>query len=299
MSTLTEIIIKAEQASFEDPASLNFGMFGLGAWSFSKYKMLQSCPFNFYLKYILKVKTPQPPFSLVTEVGKAAHRICELVIQGKSVQNSFLATKREFTPILDPYWEAQVETLEMSIETFASKLREFERVNKVKRYFTELRIGCDDQWRPTGFFGEDVFFRGVIDLCIQLENKDVILIDHKTGAPAEMGVKNFAGQLNTYKVLFHYGVEKLTGAQSGVHFIRAGQTKMGEYSSVEEVETKLLHGLTSGIQASIDRVDDLGFFKHISCNSCKYCDYRVECKSGELKPIELSTKRYFEIKEIK
>ena len=278
----------------EELENLEISTDGFGAWSHSKLKLLDKCPLSFYLKYVLKVKVPAPPISLVTEVGKAAHYILEQMILGKSITASMAETKKKYSSVItEEDWKAQVETLEYSFAKFAERLENFQKANKVKRFLQELRIGCTKDWSPTGFFADDVYFRGVIDLVIQLENNDILSIDHKTGAPALMGVRNFKDQLDTYKVLFHYGVEKVKGGQSGIHYIRDAEIKMDDYASAEEIEKKLVPRLEFHIEGSVERLKELGFFKHVAGNQCKYCDFAVDCKSGALKDLEKKTVRFF------
>lgn len=281
--------------------SIEFSPYGFGAWSHSKIKCLKNCPLKFYLQYVLKVKPlDKPPISLVTEVGKAAHKILELTIKGKTITDSFKLTKKEYADVLtSEMWQEHVESLEFSITRFREKLDGFEKKNPIKRVFQEIRIGVDKNWQPTGFFAEDVYFRGVIDLAIQMENKDALYIDHKTGAPVIMGIRNFQDQLDTYKVLFHHGIEKTTGGQAGIHFIRDGEILTDEYASAKEIEESLLNRLEFSIEGAVESLKEIGSFKHIRGNHCKYCDYNDTCKAGEFKSLEKDSKKWFEIKEIK
>jgi len=246
------------------------------------------------LKYVLKVKAPAAPISVITEVGKAAHRVLELTPSGESVDKILAKVRPEYaTTLTDEEWK-QVENLEYNIMAFQTRLKSFEVQHPVKRYLHELKIGVTKDWKPAGFFAKDVFFRGVIDFTIQLKNGDALFIDHKTGAPALMGVKNFQKQLNTYKVLFHHGVEPIEGAKSGIHFIRDGEVKMDEYHSVEEIETTLRDQVVSSIDVAVDMIHDQGCFKKTAGPTvCKYCDFAAECKSGKLKEIEKKTVRFF------
>ena len=67
--------------------TISMTMEGLGPWSYSKMKCLINCPFQFYLKYIHKLKTPatRSPESMI---GSAAHKVLELHAVGKSLDNS-------------------------------------------------------------------------------------------------------------------------------------------------------------------------------------------------------------------
>ena len=280
---------------------------GLGPWSYSKVKVLAKCPFQFYLKYALKAKpVVAPPISIVTETGKAAHRILELVIMGKSIEDSFRAVRREYEEVLpgdvwdngDGHENGGVGRAEYSIVKFKERMDAFEKKNPVKRFITELKIGVTKDWEATGFFAEDVYYRGVIDLTIQLENSDIIFLDHKFGPPSIIGVKNFQDQLDVYKVLFSKGIEPYGDAQSGVHFIRDGEIVMGSLTNKKEVENTLANRVEFSINGAIDRVKELGFFKHVAGPQCQWCEFNGPCKNGDLKSLELDSKKWFPIKSI-
>lgn len=273
---------------------------GLGPWSYSKLKVLKNCPLKFYLQYVLKVKpAEEPPISLVTEVGKAAHRILEFMIAGKSMENAYKEAFKEFSQtITKEQWEENLVSVEYNITRFMDKIEMFERNHGVKRFLQEIRIGCTKNWEPTGFFADDVYFRGVIDLVIQLKNGDIVIIDHKYGPPVAMGLRNFQDQLNTYKVMFHKGIEKIEGAQSGIHFIREGETLLDSYSDAAEIEDSLTGRIDFFVEGTIESLLEIGYFKHIAGNACKYCDYKAECKAGKFKQLETESKKWFEIKKV-
>lgn len=273
---------------------------GLGPWSHSKLKMLKNCPLQFYLKYILKrPPSSEQEISLVTEVGKAAHRILELHLGGKKLDQCYVAVRKEYEQtISNEAWKDNLELVEYNIVRFKERVDGIEREHGVKRILQELKIGCSTDWSSTGFFSEDVYFRGVIDLVIQLMNGDIIVIDHKFGTNPAMGLRNFQDQLDTYKVLFHKGVEPIEGAQCGIHHIKEGEVVLDDYVDKDVINDSLINRIEFSIQGTIDKLLDIGYFKHIAGNACKYCDYRTECKAGSLKTLELGTKKWFEIKKV-
>lgn len=268
---------------------------GLGPWSSSKLKMLRYCPLQFFLKYVIKQKPKHAaPDSVITHIGSAAHRILEHVMLGKETSKAYALTRAEFAEkIPQKEWEENVETLELNINTFKQKIDSFGIHNPIKRVYTELKIGITRDYQPTGFFGKDVFFRGVIDLIVHLENDDVLIIDHKTGQPAVMGIKHNKDQLDTYFVLYNYGVRPINGGRAFIHFIRDGETKPADPVTKEEIETKLRPELEFSIRGAIDSVEELGYFKHIRSSKCNYCDFNTECKAGELKELEKKTVMFF------
>ena len=295
-------MIEATDAKFEPPM---LDKYGLGPWSISKLKVLRKCPLQFYLKYMLKIKVPEDVTgrqdTTSADVGSAAHLILEHVMSGRTIQEGYKLARKEYGPdkLSDAIWAERVETLEMSITAFKDRMDALGRRHKIKRVFTELRIGVTKDWEPTGFFAKDVYIRGVIDLIVWLDDGCVLIFDHKTGG-GEGSLRPYEDQLNSYKVLIHHGVEPVKGAQSYIHFIQAGEVKPSYFSDVEEIEGKLKTMLEFDIEGAIDAVKELGFFKHVASTSCKWCDYSSVCKSKDklLKPLELGTKKYFEIKPV-
>lgn len=292
--------IYAQDKEFTD---LRMDKYSLGPWSISKLKVLRKCPFQFYLKYVLKVKVPADvagrPDTVSADVGSAAHLILEHIMCGRTMQEAYRLARKEYGPekLSNELWESRVETLENSINAFKERMDALGRKHKIKRVFTELRIGVTKDWEPTGFFAEDVYIRGVIDLIVQLEDGCILIFDHKTGG-GEGSLRPYEDQLNSYKVLFHFGIDPIKGAQSYIHFIQAGEIKPSYFSNVEDIEGKLRTLLEFDIEGAIDAVVELGFFKHVRGGYCKWCDFDGICKSKELKPLELGTKKFFEIKKV-
>lgn len=297
-----EGIKKADETTV--PFAIN--EFNLGAWSPSKVKSLRKCPWQFYLKYILKYKIPEQVQAasdpLSANVGKAAHQILEYSMKGMNLGNAYAKTKVEYVDkdksINEGQWSELVQSLEYNITSFMERIEALGRSTKVRRVMTELRIAVTQDYQPTGFFSDDAWLRGVVDLILQLENGDILIIDHKTGG-GEGSPLVYKSQLDWYKVLFHYGIDEIEGAQTGIHFIKAGEIKMVDYSTKPQIEGNLKNTLEMSIEGAIDAVKDKGYFKHVRGGYCKWCEYdNVGCKSGELKPTEVNTKKWFSIKPI-
>lgn len=285
--------------------SVPLDIYSQGPWSSSKLKTLKKCPFQYYLKYILKFKVPEELHAqsdpLSANVGKAAHSVLEHLVAGKTMTASFARSKKEHVTdagLTEQEWTDNVLPLEYNISKFQERIEALGRVNPISRVFTELRIGINKDYEATGFFSDDVWLRGVVDLIVMLECMDIIIIDHKTGG-GEGSVNMYKDQLDWYKVLFHYGINKVQGAQTAVHFIKAGEVKMADYTDSKGIETKLKNIVEMSLEGAIDSLKEKGYFKHIRGPYCKWCEFdHIGCKSGELKPMELSTKRLIAIKPV-
>jgi hypothetical protein len=278
----------------------------LGPWSISKLKLLQKCPFAFYTKYVVKVKLPKELQAMVdttmADIGSSAHKILESLMFGKSLSQSYSIAKHEFVDggkLTPQQWAEKIVPVETNIVSFKERIEAFERSNPIKRVLTELRIGVTKDWEPTGFFGDDVYMRGVIDLSLHLENNDLVVIDHKFGGSSSFGLRNYEMQLKSYKPLYHFGIGNVRGAQSGVHWIAEGDVKLGDYHDRAAIEGTLKNEIEFMIQGAIDGVtENHGYFKHVSGSMCQYCEFRDPCKAKQLLPIEKTTKKFFEIKKI-
>lgn len=275
---------------------------GAGPWSNSKYKTLKKCPFQYYLKYILKVKIPLESQNqddpMAARVGTAAHEILELIMAGKAVDPAYAIAKKKYVDgkeIPLAIWETKVESLHYNISKFKERIDQFEKLNPIKRVFMEMKVGFNKNYEPVGFFAKDVWIRGVIDLVIMLESLDAIILDHKTGGNSA-GIKNYEEQLDWYKVLLMFGIERVKGVQTGIHFIQEGEIKMASYSEANDIENKIKNTLEMSIEGALDMLKEHGYFKHIRGSQCKWCEYdNLGCKSGELLPIEKATKKWVQI----
>src|SRR5436305_870527 len=119
MSDLTEAIKSKE----EQISEVDVSMHGLQPWSYSKLKVFQQCPLRFYIQYILKVKGKPIEVGLSTNVGKAVHRILELLVMGKSITDSFKQARKSYEDVItSEQWEENVSTLEMNIMQFRERL---------------------------------------------------------------------------------------------------------------------------------------------------------------------------------
>ena len=281
---------------------LRMDKYGFEAWSISKMKVFQKCPLQFLLKYILKIKVPAEvggrEDSLAADVGSSGHRILELIMLEETLPDAFAITKREFVPskLTEQQWVDLVENMEMSVTNFKERMDNFARRNPIKTVYTEKRLAVTKDWKQCGFFDKEAFFRGVVDLSIHVKANDLVIIDHKTGG-GDGGIRVYSSQLNSYKPLFHHGLVGVNGAQSGIHFIRAQDVQMGQYSPRSEIEGKLVKELEWEISGAVAKVEELGFFKHIAGPYCKWCDYASVCKSKQkfLKPLELDSKKLIPI----
>ena len=124
-------------------------MAGVLPWSYSSLQAFETCPKRFYLTRISKqVREPQTE---VTMWGNEVHKALEHAVAGTKALGPNFA---QYQPIVD-------------------RLRATDG-----KKFTEQKFGLTSGFKPTNFFGSDVWFRGVLDLTI-VKPKVGIVLDYK------------------------------------------------------------------------------------------------------------------------
>lgn len=121
------------------------------AWSFSQFKSFEQCPKQFYHTTVLK----QYPYieSAAQRRGKKMHAAFEhYVSKGMDLPKEFAA----FQPIME------------TVEALPGKK------------FTEHKFGLTDEYKLTGYFDKNVWFRGVVDLAA-ISPTVAHVLDYKTG----------------------------------------------------------------------------------------------------------------------
>lgn len=255
----------------------------LGPWSISTLKSLEKCPLQFLLTKGLKVKAPEvlTEDSYVTYVGRAAHVWAEHIVRGESFDAAKkIAHEKHFHEVTDKYWHL-VEDLTGNMLSFKQRLDDFGARNPIKDMHPELRLGLTKDFKKTDFFGKDVYFRGVIDLPIHLEANDALILDHKLGGDPSWGIRNYKRQLNTYKVMYHFGFRKIRGAQSGIHFLKEGEILTDAYSSKDEIENDFAPSIWMDIKDAVRNVQTVGKFNYGRGTQCSYCNFRQLCENGK------------------
>lgn len=281
---------------------------GLGPWSVSKLKTLQQCPLQFYLRYIVKFRPPEKPLDedgLLTQWGKASHEVLDYVARGLSVDAAYQRVEVESKKYLPEEHFGPVRENRFSIEQFWQRIQDFKIRHKVKAIHPEMKVGVTKDFEKAGFFDDDVWFRGIIDLALELENGDVVVIDHKRGPnPDWGGTKNYRFQLDTYLPLFHYGIKPVNGGVTGVNFINHGKTILDDYTKLDCIENRIPKEIKFYTETAVESVVEKGGFHHKRGNQCKYCDYSELCKggkrgtSGELEKFASASEQLINIKEI-
>jgi CRISPR/Cas system-associated exonuclease Cas4 (RecB family) len=182
------------------------------AWSFSRYKAYEACPFKAKLAFINKMK--EPP-NTAMDRGIRIHSLAEAFVNAK-----------EGTPC--------PPELELFEEDFL-EARKMHPVVECEWAFTNI-------WEPTSWFGKDAWCRVKTDLTYTSGN-ELIVVDHKTGKRNE----DHKEQLSLYALagfIINHDIDVVRGAlwylDQGAPIVDQVYTRnqMGELADAWEEKTR-------------------------------------------------------------
>ncbi len=127
------------------------------AMSYSRIKMFEECPRQFYYKHIMRMQEPPSP---ILQRGSDIHKALELYLTGRPADTSIV-----------PLW-AKVLGLIDDLRGSMKGAHEAER-----------KIALTTGWRPTPkYFGPDAWWRSQLDWTLWTEDRRFALsLDWKTG----------------------------------------------------------------------------------------------------------------------
>ena len=163
------------------------------AWSYSSIKTFDQCPRKYY--HLRIAKDVKDEGSQATIYGQAVHKAAEEFI-------------RDGVPVPKKYAFIQ------------DVLDSLNRIEGEK--FCEMKLGVaigDDGFEPCKFFGDDVWWRGIVDLAI-INGSKAYIIDYKTSKNAKYAdVKQL--DLMAGAIFVHY--PEVQEINSGLAFVVSGE----------------------------------------------------------------------------
>lgn len=186
-------------------------------WSFSKMEAAESCPAQFKHKHVLKTAAAPAPSD--TKVGIVAHAVLEHRVKGTNAREAQRVAETE-TPLTSQEKES-LGMLKESMEDFLVRFDRFCKTNNVQQVLCEKDWAFTETYAPTGFFAKDVYFRGKLDLGAITADKDLFLIDHKSGVAKQLERdQKKRQQLQAYAVLAAANLPDIAGVRGGIHFMQ-------------------------------------------------------------------------------
>ncbi len=259
----------------------------LAPWSVSKYKTLYKCPFQFFLRYILKLKISTSMAAITedsvrTDIGKLAHDVLDHMMSKdipfeEALAYSLETSKEDVRALITEVYWPMVLDLKTPTREFYARMQDLKRKYPVKEFRVEGDIAVDHEWNIVDFNDPKAYFRAKLDLSILMENMDVILLDHKLGGDPSWGLRNYEFQLDNYGALTMSAIPEAVSVTPGIHFIQAMDVKTNKKLSREHLISVVRSNLDMHLYNAIDNVKQTGYFEAIKGTGCKYCDYRDLC----------------------
>jgi CRISPR/Cas system-associated exonuclease Cas4 (RecB family) len=250
-------------------------------WSISKAGCAITCPRQFGLKYVDKVPEEAPRSE--NKVGTVAHAVLENRLKGKPAREAKTSAV-EKTPLTSTE-EEQLKTLEDGINEFMKRFDAFCKANGVTELLIEKKWAINAALSPVSFFSKDVFFRGVVDLAVLTKDRDLIVVDHKSGTVAS-SLSKFKPQLDSYAVLGLATTPDIAGVQSAIHFLQGNgdaKIKWNKYIDANLIKTQLNPWLISYLTEAAKSAKDTTVTKPGKNWPCGWCAYRLSCPDSKAK----------------
>lgn len=246
-------------------------------WSISKAGSGETCPLQFAYKYVDRV--PETTVVSANQVGTVAHTVLELRVGGMDGEAAKQAALEKL-PLTSTEVE-QLDSFEEAIEAFLVRFDGFCKRNGVQEVLLEAEWGITEDFKPAGFWDKDVFFRGKVDLAAVTRDKDLIVVDHKSGIARDIaqGMK-FKYQLNSYAVLALANRPDLAGVRGGIHFLQGAEEKRLqwlEYNDVRRIKTLYVPWLFGYIDYVAERLKPPFAAKPAPKWPCAYCSFKSMC----------------------
>jgi RecB family exonuclease len=221
-------------------------MTNIQAWSFSGLLDYEACPRRAKFRYIDKFKTESHP---AAARGTAIHDLAEKYVKG------------------------ELEDLPKELGKFVHEFHEWKQLYTQKLVRCEEDWGATHQWMPTGFFDEDVWWRGKLDLCVlEPDKKHATVIDHKTGKRFGNEVKH-AQQGQLYAFATFMMLPEYETVSASMCYL-----DLGEWSRTMTYTREQAAKIGARFISRAERMTtDTTFVAKPNKFNCRWCNYKEHC----------------------
>ncbi|HDM78644.1 MAG TPA: PD-(D/E)XK nuclease family protein [Deltaproteobacteria bacterium] len=243
-------------------------------YSFSKIELFDTCPFAFKCRYVDGLKEPRGDHLII---GEASHSIFgdyarHCFETGRSKDAGFLENLiKKYTAGLTTGQAAEVRKLAVA---FFNNSVSFPATNE--GYLIEAEIAFTKDFKQTGWWDEDCFFRFKPDLFYRQKFPGNIiqgfLRDYKTGwrIPANSAVESSL-QMLLYAYCFYVLYPGTDVMKVSLDFVRYGVEKSRMFGR-EDVE----HA-PEVVMEAIERIENTKDFTPRVSGHCASCGYKTVC----------------------
>lgn len=217
-------------------------------WSYSSATTFEKCPKNYHHVYVLKdVKTDNNSEHLI--YGNQVHKAAEHYV-------------RDGVPLPEKFKE------------FQGALDKVSQIPGEK--YCEYKLGLTRDLKPTGFFSDDVWWRGAIDLLIiDNDKKQATIIDYKTGKNSQYADTR---QLSLLGVAVFKHFPEVQTIKAGLVFLVCKDLVREQYG-VDMIDDMFEEW--SSIIHRMDSAYESGVFNAVPNFSCRFCPVKSCAHNGK------------------
>lgn len=254
----------------------------LKPWSNSKLSTLEKCPYKFNLQYVEKIREKDIPENLTAKVdrtatkfGSAAHRLSELVADGKSLEQAFSQTKQEEQ--LTRQETALLDTHKDTATIFENRINRFKDRYAISTDDREIELAINADLKPSNYYDSSAMLRGKIDrLMISEDEKTAVVIDLKTSKKATL---QYAGpQLDFYTTLIFGAYPKVETVKQGLYFLTLGQMLWAPTARRMSYKMDGENSIVGRVNSAVNEFYIQEQPEIRVHTLCKWCIYREICK---------------------
>jgi hypothetical protein len=219
---------------------------GVKAWSYSAFDNYDTCPLQYKLRKIDKLKEPQGP---AFEKGIRVHDGVAKYITGAS---STLPAEA----LLFPNMTALIEEL---------------RVLPAEAKHVEQQWGYTSDFSPTGWFGADTWFRSILDAGVAYDDLSYEDVDWKTG---KRYAKSNDAQMETQALSVFFRMPAVKHVTTRLAYLEAGGPE-GSAQGFEfgEFPASVKQSLADKWRKKVQPMFEDTMFAPRPNDKCKFCHF--------------------------
>ena len=246
----------------------------LGAWSPSKVKTGEQCPWKFNRQYVDRLKVPPDKMPELSDsalrVGSAVHYYAECLAKGRDPADSRARAMAKNSLVSDEV--DSFESMVANTESFIKRIDDFKRKYDVTEDLVEHRIAISENLAYADFWDSETILRGVVDRTLIIEDKYAIMVDIKTSSFATLKYSEL--QLEAYALMAFSNWEGLEYVHPVLYFVPDGKFLWSKkvYASGYDF------GANNPVVKSINAVSEHVLSDEITPGKfCSWCIYKPLC----------------------
>jgi hypothetical protein len=241
-------------------------------WSVSKADVAKQCPLKFRHSYVHK--TEKGRAGEEAQVGITVHRILELCLLGKSVDEAKAIAFDDPKVRLLSVEKEKIEAAMPAVSTFLRRTTSFVDRMGGAEYLIEKKLASSFTGEAVKFFDNSGLLRGVMDVGLLFKNRPhLMVIDHKTGK--NRGIEYYSWQFLSYTLLGKVNFPHITHVIPAIHWVQDEYTDVGNPIEVPDINVLLDKVLTHLNTTTVEASQDLNVGN--PSKLCGWCDYQPLC----------------------